>query len=71
MELWDAFVEDYKEEIHEPPWFWTVRFMLKAFWHYCQDGKKGTDSIIKAEPELLRTAWKGLKEREIENRLWE
>lgn len=32
--LWDAFLEDYDQEI----WDWSLRQTLEAFWHYCQNG---------------------------------
>ena len=34
MLLWDAFIEDYGNEIHG----WSLRTILRLFWHYCQDG---------------------------------
>lgn len=36
MKLWDAFLEDYGNEIHD----WSPRVMLELFWEFCQDGNK-------------------------------
>jgi len=33
--LWDAFLEDYANEVFN----WSLRWTLEIFWHYCQDGK--------------------------------
>ena len=41
--LWDAFLEDYANEIFD----WTLRFTLEVFWHYCQDGSKGVVEFLK------------------------
>jgi hypothetical protein len=40
--LWDAFLEDYYEEI----WDWSLRLTLEIFWHYCQDGQKGVHKFF-------------------------
>ena len=34
MELWNAFIEDYGQEIHG----WSLRRTLQLFWHFCQGG---------------------------------
>jgi len=45
MELWEAFIEDYADEIHS----WSMRRVLKIFWHYCEDGSKSVDDLFKME----------------------
>ena len=42
MELWDAFIEDYGNEIHG----WSTRLLLEIFWHYCQDGNRAVKSFL-------------------------
>lgn len=45
MKLWDAFLEDYGNEIHD----WSPRLMLELFWEFCQDGNKSvTEQLNKA-----------------------
>lgn len=41
MLLWDAFLEDYNQEI----WDWTLRETLETFWHYCQGGNKSVHEL--------------------------
>lgn len=36
VELWDAFLEDYANEVFD----WSLRLTLETFWHYCQDGSE-------------------------------
>jgi len=36
LTLWDAFLENYNQEIRD----WTLRETLEAFWHYCQGRNK-------------------------------
>lgn len=38
-ELWDAFIQDYGNEIFD----WPLRRILKLFWYYCQDGCKAVE----------------------------
>ena len=40
--IWDAFLEDYKEQIPD----WSIRYLLEAFWHYNQDGSKTCDEFL-------------------------
>ncbi|MCK5639851.1 MAG: hypothetical protein KAJ19_03610 [Gammaproteobacteria bacterium] len=40
--VWDAFLEDYAEEIFN----WPIRVTLEAFWHYCRDGNKGVTAFL-------------------------
>jgi len=49
MLLWDAFLEDYGNEIHD----WTPRQLLEIFWHYCQDGSKAVHEFLasKSSPQ--------------------
>ena len=42
MQLWDAFLEDYGNEIFN----WSIRRTLELFWHYCQDGPKSVYAAI-------------------------
>ena len=42
MQLWDAFLEDYGNEIHDR----TLRQLLEIFWHYCQDGSKAVHEFL-------------------------
>jgi hypothetical protein len=46
--LWDAFLEDYANEL----WDWTPRFMLEAFWHYCNDGNKAVNKLLEIKKNL-------------------
>ncbi len=43
MQLWDAFLDDYGNEIHD----WTPRQLLEIFWHFCQDGNKSVAEFLK------------------------
>ena len=43
MLLWDAFLEDYGNEVFD----WSLRFTLEAFWHYCQDGSRAVAKFIR------------------------
>lgn len=45
MLLWEAFIEDYKEELPN----WPLRFTLIAFWRYCQDGSREVEKFLKEE----------------------
>jgi len=51
-ELWDAFIQDYANEIHD----WSLRKTLKLFWHYCQDGCR---AVHKCQQEEIQQALKG------------
>lgn len=42
--IWDAFLEDYEDEIENSSW--DLREILRVFWHYSQDGKKGVDKLL-------------------------
>ena len=43
MELWNAFLEDYGNEIHD----WSPRLMLELFWEFCQDGNRAVADRLK------------------------
>lgn len=45
MELWDAFLEDYRDRISD----WPLRKILKVFWYYCQDGVKSVNELFERE----------------------
>ena len=47
MELWNAFLEDYANEIFN----WSLRQTLEIFWHYCQDGNKAVYEFLKSTRE--------------------
>ena len=48
-ELWDAFLEDYpKEQFFD----YQLKFILELFWHYCQDGSRAVDRILKSKEEV-------------------
>ena len=49
-ELWNAFIEDYGNEIHD----WTLRLILELFWYYCEDGKFGVQSCINQKIAKLK-----------------
>jgi len=40
--LWEAFLEDYANEIFD----WPLRFTLEAFWHYCQNGRRAVQELL-------------------------
>lgn len=42
-ELWNAFLEDYAEEVFD----WSLRLTLETFFHYCQDGNRGVANFQK------------------------
>ena len=42
MQLWDAFLEDYGNEIHD----WAPRQLLEIFWYYCQDGSRAVHRFL-------------------------
>lgn len=46
--LWDAFLEDYKDEIID----WPLRFTLETFWYYCQDGDRKVAEFLKHRKKL-------------------
>lgn len=48
-ELWDAFLEDYPEEQF---FGWELSFILELFWHYCQDGSRAANRILKSKEEV-------------------
>jgi len=48
MQLWDAFLEDYKDEIFD----WSPRQLLEIFWHYCQDGSKAVYEFLNKDAVL-------------------
>lgn len=39
MELWNAFLEDYNDNIQ----YWSLQKILRLFWYYCQDGRRAVD----------------------------
>lgn len=41
-ELWDAFIQDYQNEIFN----WSTRELLKIFWYYCQNGDKAVFKLL-------------------------
>lgn len=48
--LWDAFLEDYANEIFN----WSLRYTLEIFWYYCQDGNKAVAKFLRpAYKEML------------------
>ncbi len=46
MTLWDAFIEDYADEIHG----WSLRLTLEIFWHFCQDGTRAVKEFLDGKP---------------------
>jgi len=40
--VWNAFIEDYKDHLHE----WSLKFTLEAFWHYCQGGSRECNELL-------------------------
>jgi len=42
MKLWDAFLEDYSEEIFN----WSMRRTLELFWNYCSGGKADVFAVL-------------------------
>ena len=52
--LWNAFLEDFGEEI----WDWTLRETLEAFWYYCENGPEAV-----AEWAKRRTAIEWAKQK--------
>ena len=54
MKLWDAFLEDFNQEV----WDWSLRQTLEAFWNYCDDGNKGVSEWQKlnlSEMSVIKT----------------
>ena len=45
--LWDAFVQDYQDEISS----WSTVKLLEIFWHYCQDGSRAVDKLLNKKEE--------------------
>jgi len=50
-EIWDAFIQDYTDEILG----WPLRKTLKLFWYYCQDGCR---AVNKCQQEEMQKALK-------------
>lgn len=42
--IWDAFLEDYEEEIDVS--LWSKRDTLEVFWHYSQGERKEVEKLI-------------------------
>ena len=47
-QLWDAFIQDYQNEIFD----WSTRETLEIFWYYCQDGSKAVFKLLKENRKL-------------------
>ena len=64
--IWDAFLEDYEDEIENSSW--DLREILRVFWHYSQDGKKGVDKLLGLEqsPSKERINYTLKSERSLE-----
>ena len=52
MLLWDAFLEDYRDEIFN----WSPRQLLEIFWHYCQDGNRAVYEFLNKDAILTPAA---------------
>ncbi|MCK5614354.1 hypothetical protein KAR91_71470 [Candidatus Pacearchaeota archaeon] len=45
MELWNAFLDDYKHSVKS----WPLHLTLELFWHFCQDGNRAVKERLNSK----------------------